>query len=228
MSKDLGTGMWRYKFKKAQHIVEFALIAPFIIFFFGVILEIALIVHTNYKFTASLYEAISFMALNNKINIEKEETVENIKEYAKILLKHRFAPYKDSLDIELVQAGDVDFLIGKYRYTSTFTIFNNMAGFEPDSYNFLSVIPVNSAILRKNSFDLSDETLEKMMQGYYNGSGGEPSSSDDFEKDTDSSNKNEDETADEGEMEILPDEEISGENKGGETFDIQVPEVSLQ
>ena len=165
------------KFKKAQHIVEFALIAPFIIFFFGVILEIALIVHTNYKFTASLYEAISFMALNNKINIEKEETVENIKEYAKILLKHRFAPYKDSLDIELVQAGDVDFLIGKYRYTSTFTIFNNMAGFEPDSYNFLSVIPVNSAILRKNSFDLSDETLEKMMQGYYNGSGGEPSSS---------------------------------------------------
>ena len=66
------------------------------------------------------------------------------------------------------------------------------------------------------------------MQGYYNGSGGEPSSSDDFEKDTDSSNKNEDETADEGEMEILPDEEISGENKGGETFDIQVPEVSLQ
>ena len=216
------------KFKKAQHIVEFALIAPFIIFFFGVILEIALIVHTNYKFTASLYEAISFMALNNKINIEKEETVENIKEYAKILLKHRFAPYKDSLDIELVQAGDVDFLIGKYRYTSTFTIFNNMAGFEPDSYNFLSVIPVNSAILRKNSFDLSDETLEKMMQGYYNGSGGEPSSSDDFEKDTDSSNKNEDETADEGEMEILPDEEISGENKGGETFDIQVPEVSLQ
>ena len=127
-----------------------------------------------------------------------------------------------------MQAGDVDFLIGKYRYTSTFTIFNNMAGFEPDSYNFLSVIPVNSAILRKNSFDLSDETLEKMMQGYYNGSGGEPSSSDDFEKDTDSSNKNEDETADEGEMEILPDEEISGENKGGETFDIQVPEVSLQ
>ena len=228
MSKDLGTGMCISKFKKAQHIVEFALIAPFIIFFFGAILEIALIVHTNYKFTASLYEAISFMALNNKINIEKEETVENIKEYAKILLKHRFAPYKDSLDIELVQAGDVDFLIGKYRYTSTFTIFNNMAGFEPDSYNFLSVIPVNSAILRKNSFDLSDETLEKMMQGYYNGSGGEPSSSDDFEKDTDSSNKNEDETADEGEMEILPDEEISGENKGGETFDIQVPEVSLQ
>ena len=228
MSKDLVTGMCISKFKKAQHIVEFALIAPFIIFFFGVILEIALIVHTNYKFTASLYEAISFMALNNKINIEKEETVENIKEYAKILLKHRFAPYKDSLDIELVQAGDVDFLIGKYRYTSTFTIFNNMAGFEPDSYNFLSVIPVNSAILRKNSFDLSDETLEKMMQGYYNGSGGEPSSSDDFEKDTDSSNKNEDETADEGEMEILPDEEISGENKGGETFDIQVPEVSLQ
>ena len=76
MSKDLGTGMCISKFKKAQHIVEFALIAPFIIFFFGVILEIALIVHTNYKFTASLYEAISFMALNNKINIEKEETVE--------------------------------------------------------------------------------------------------------------------------------------------------------
>lgn len=156
------------KFKKAQHIVEFALIAPFIIFFIGAAFEVALIVHTNYKFTASLHEAVSFMALNNKINVSKEDTVQNIKEYAKILLKHRFVPYKDTLDAELVQAGDLDFIIGKYRYTSTFTLFNHMTGYEPDAYNFLAIIPVNSAILRKNSFDLSSDAMENLMNIYYN------------------------------------------------------------
>lgn len=230
MSKDLGTRMCISKFKKAQHIVEFALIAPFIIFFFGVVLEIALIVHTNYKFNASLYEAASFMALNNKINVEKEETVENIKEYTKILLKHRFAPYKDSLDIELVQAEDVDFLIGKYKYTSTFTIFNNVTSFEPGSYNFLSIIPVNSSILRKNSFDLPDETLEKMMQSYYSSSSSEPSFPDGAQDDANSSDENRDDISskDAGEAEMLPDEVSSGENNGEEMFDVQMPEANIQ
>ncbi len=227
------------KFKKAQHIVEFALIAPFIIFFLGVVLEIALIVHTNYRFNASLYEAVSFMALNNKINVEKEETVKNIKEYAKILLKHRFAPYKNSLDTELVQAGDIDFIIGKYKYTSTFTIFNYMTGFEPDSYNFLTIIPVNSAVLRKNSFDLSDGNVEKLMDIYYNGyknnstediEGGEngdteDSSPDEVEEKPDIGNENDEAGAEiEANVPSLKEENAGGKN----TFDIQMPEVNLQ
>lgn len=220
------------KLKKAQHIVEFTLIAPFIIFFMGIVLEIALIVHTNYRFSASLYEAVSFMALNNKINVTKEETVENIGEYTKILLKHRFAPYKNSLDIELVQAGDIDFIIGKYRYTSTFTLFNYMTGFEPDSYNFLTIIPVNSAILRKNSFDLSGETLNKLTDIYYNGYKNIQDTSDDNE---------ETEGSDEGgeEIPVEPDEtedtEVDTDFVEGEAeaevknnFDIQMPEVTLQ
>ena len=212
--------------KKAQHIVEFTLIAPFIIFFMGIVLEIALIVHTNYRFNASLYEAVSFMALNNKIEVDKEETVRNIKEYAKILLKHRFAPYKDTLETELVQAGDLDFIIGKYRYTSTFTLFNYMRGYEPDAYNFLTIIPVNSAILRKNSFDLSNEAVENLMDIYYNG----PKQEDAIEAGK--------EEGGEGEVDGNPDvnEETpditTGEAAGGKeetetSADIQMPEVNL-
>ncbi len=220
------------EFKKAQHIVEFALIAPFIIFFIGIVLEIAMIVQTNYKFNASLYEAISFMALNNKIGVDKEDTVQNIKEYAKILLKHRFVPYKDSLDTELVQAGDLDFIIGKYRYTSTFTLFNYMTGYKPDSYNFLTIIPINSAILRKNSFDLSNETVENLMEAYYNtskenegaieGENGEESADSDTGKnpDKDIDNNVESEGGDESTQ------EPSEADK--EEFDVQIPEVSLQ
>jgi len=145
------------KFKKAQHIVELALLAPFIMFFIGIVYQIAITIHTNYKFNASLYEAVSFMALSNKIDSTKEETIDNIERYAKILLKERHAPYRDSLRVELTQVNDIDFITGLYRYTSTFTIFNNLPGFNSDDYNYITIIPVNSAILRQNSFEIQDD-----------------------------------------------------------------------
>lgn len=224
------------KLKKAQHIVEFTLIAPFIIFFIGVVFEIALIVHTNYRFNASLYEAVSLLALNNKINVEKEDTIENIKEYTRILLEHRFAPYRNSLNAELVQAGDVDFIIGEYRYTSTFTLFNYMTGYEPDSYNFLTIIPVNSAVLRKNSFDLSDETLEKLTDIYYNGYKNETSPEGEGTEEGTENGAEEnppepeiDTGVDETAADIdMPEADVQTEEAVKETFDIQMPEVSLQ
>jgi len=224
------------KLKKAQHIVEFTLIAPFIIFFIGVVFEIALIVHTNYRFNASLYEAVSLLALNNKINVEKEDTIENIKEYTRILLEHRFAPYRNSLNAELVQAGDVDFIIGEYRYTSTFTLFNYMTSYEPDSYNFLTIIPVNSAVLRKNSFDLSDEILEKLTDIYYNGYKNETSpEGEGTEEGTENGTEENppepeiDTGVGETEADInMPEADVQAEEAVKETFDIQMPEVSLQ
>lgn len=159
-----------FKLKKAQHIVELALLAPFIMFFIGIVYQIAITVHTNYKFNASLYEAISFMALKNKIVKEedlnltplelKEKTAEDIKQYAEILLGERYAPNRDSLEIKLINSGDIDLLIGLYRYTSTFKIFNGLNNFNPENYNYLTVIPVNSAILRQNSFEISDDFFE--------------------------------------------------------------------
>lgn len=148
------------KFKKAQHLVELALIAPFVIIFIGLISEIAVVVHTNYKFNASIYEAVSSTALINKINTEKSETIKTIEEITKILLKGRMAPYKDSVKIKLVESENIDFLIGEYTYTSTFTILNTFKDFTPSSYKFLTVIPVNNAILRNNSFDIKDEFFE--------------------------------------------------------------------
>lgn len=159
-----------FKFKKAQHIVELALLAPFVMFFVGIVYQIAITIHTNYKFNSSLYEAISFIALTNKITPEtdldkdpvelKNETVNDIKRYAIILLNERHAPARDSLELKLVSAGDIDFLIGMYRYTSTFKIFNGIDNFNPGSYNYLTIIPINSAILRKNSYDISNNFFE--------------------------------------------------------------------
>ena len=148
------------KLKKAQHIVELALLAPFIMFFIGIVYQIAITIHTNYKFNASLYEAVSFISFTNKINSTTEETVENIEKYAKILLKERHAPYENSLEVKLTNTGDIDFLIGFYRYTSTFTIFNGLDNFNPQNYNYLTIIPINSAILRKNSFEIPDAFFE--------------------------------------------------------------------
>ncbi len=155
---------YKCKHKKAQHIIELALLAPFIIFFIGIVAEIAIIINANYKFNSSLYEAINLMALTNKINIEKEETVKNIKEYAKILLKQRRVPYVNSLELKLTETDNIDFLIGTYQYRATFTPFNSKGEFTPDYYGFLTIIPVNSAILRKNSFNIPNTFFDTPLQ----------------------------------------------------------------
>lgn len=159
-----------FKLKKAQHIVELALLTPFIMFFVGIVYQIAITIHTNYKFNTSLYEAISFIALTNKITSEadldkdplelKNNTLDDIKRYSIILLNERHAPNKNSLELKLVNSGDIDFLIGMYRYTSTFKIFNGIDNFNPDSYNYMTIIPINSAILRKNSYNITNDFFE--------------------------------------------------------------------
>lgn len=215
-----------FKLKKAQHIVELALLAPFIMFFIGVVYQIAITVHTNYKFNASLHETISFMALKNKIAKEedltltplelKEKTAEDIKQYAEILLGERYAPNKDSLEIKLVNSGDIDLLIGLYRYTSTFKIFNGLENFNPVDYNYMTIIPVNSAILRQNSFEIPDEFFETnyIAKPYEN-------SSDDNKNTKDEENTSED-----------ADNEEASENKPEETEtsgtdNIEIPEVQF-
>ncbi len=158
-----------FKLKKAQHIVELALIAPFIMFFIGIAYQLTVIIQTHYKFNASLYEAVSFMASKNKIVKEtelglteeqlKQKTVNNIRQYAQILLNERRAG-GNSLNIKLLNTGDIDFLIGTYKFTSTFSLLQNMANPNPESFNYLSIIPVNSAVLKKNSFEIQNEFFD--------------------------------------------------------------------
>ncbi len=216
-----------FKLKKAQHIVELALLAPFIMFFVGIVYQIAITIHTNYIFNASLYEAINFMALTNKIIKDedsslnptalKEQTVNNIKLYAQILLTERHAPSNDSLDIKLVNAGDVDFLIGMYRYTSTFKIFNHIENFNPEDYNYLTVIPVNSAILRRNSFKIPNDFFDLDYEI-------KPFISEDSTEESDTppedSESSSDETTD------TPDTPAA-DDTSSDTHDIEIPEVSF-
>lgn len=143
-------------FKKAQHIVEIVLIAPFIILIIGIIAEFAIIINTNYKFNSAVYKAINFNALQDKIDIPKEQTLENIKETAKIFLGQSSAPYKNSIQIKIIETDDIDFLIAAYKYTSIFTILNPKGS----TYNFSTVIPLNSAILKKNSFNIENDFFE--------------------------------------------------------------------
>ena len=188
--------------KKAQHIMELSLLAPFVIILIGIIIEIAIVVHTNYKFNSALYEAISLTALTDKINTTKEESINDAKEYAKILLNQRLAPYSDTLDIKLVETGDLDFLIGTYKYTSTFTLLNIFKDFTLGAYNFSTIIPINSAVLRRNSFDIPDAFFtENIIE---------------IAKPKDSNDSTENNTD-----ESLP------EDKNSETFDIEIPEANI-
>ncbi len=189
--------------KKAQHTIELTLIIPFIILFIGIIFEIALVIHTNYKFNSALYEAISLMALTDKINTSKEESVNNTKEYAKILLNQRLAPYSNSLDVKLIETGDLDFLIGTYKYTSTFTILNTFREFTIGTYDFLTIIPINSAVFRKNSYNIEnsffeDGTIEIKKQ---------PQNPDESVEDSGT--------------------EDSATKKDSESFDVEIPEADI-
>lgn len=155
------------KQSKAQHIVELALFVPFVIIFIGAVTDIAFAINSNYKFNSSLYEAVNLMAVQNKHNVEEDETVNNIREYTQILMHERHTPYFNNVEVRLVQAGNLAFLVGEYTFTAGFTLLNTFYDFIPSGYNFTTVIPINSAVIKNNPYNIEDDELTQRMERYY-------------------------------------------------------------
>lgn len=153
--------------KKAQHIVEFALMMPFFIILFSWIFQMMAETYSKYKFSYVFSSAIT-----NAVNFQPVyEDMENSKNYSLAkstkniltqgLMRTNKSPYTD-IDISTIETKRVTFLLGVFNFVNTMIFIGNTG----NAY-FYYALPVGSAFIKPMVLNVSNENLENYFENYY-------------------------------------------------------------
>lgn len=158
--------MKRFKSKKAQQLVEFLLLAPFLVIILGVLTEYAYALNINMTLTeglktstAAIYAKISpGMSANDVKSLVKT----NLTDY----LNDNNAPTlaENNLNVSYFNVGQSVIFTAQYTYYPAFTLPNVFFHILPDKFNFFVTSAVPVAFLNPNNYDasLTSTNLDKI------------------------------------------------------------------
>ena len=158
--------MKKRSFKKAQQLVEFLLVAPFLVIILGIL--------TEYAYALNIYMTVNtdLKAVGSSIysQIKPGMTESNIK----TLLSDEFIEYlndnnipansENNINVSYVTEGETAILMARYTYIPAFSLPNVYFKFLPDKFNFLATYALPAAFLSANNYDenIDSITLDKI------------------------------------------------------------------
>lgn len=156
--------------KFAQQLVEFLLVAPFLVIILGILTEYAYALNCNTTLsdglkmvTGSIYSEISpamtDVALQGKV-------IADLRDY----LQANNVPTRqeNTLTVSRTMIGDNAVFVANYKYVSAFTLPNVFFHFLPDSFDFQAISIVPRSFMQGNtaySGGLSSTDLDKVWTG---------------------------------------------------------------
>jgi len=182
-----------FKNKRAQQLVEFLLVAPFLVIIFGILTEYAYALSINLTLnqglktvTSSIYSEIAPGITADQIN---SLVLSDLKNY---MLANRIpVGSENNLNVEYATVeeaatsdGDAVFL-ANYTYIPAFTLPIVYVHFLPDKFNFSTAVVVPAAFLKPNNYPKTDkfyanEITSDMLDNFW-GNVGDFSTLDSFE-----------------------------------------------
>lgn len=155
------------KKRKAQQIVEFILVAPFLIIFLGILTEYAYALSINMTLSSTLKDATTNIYREISPSLNEEKIVEIVKTKYIESLKNNNIPTKEENNITLscVTSGKTTVFMGTYTYYSAFTLPNVFFHFLPEKFNFFVTAAVPSAYLKSNVYAGTDTTSLNSIWG---------------------------------------------------------------
>lgn len=145
------------KKKKAQQLIEFLLVVPFMVIILGILTEYAYALNINMTLseglktvTASIYSEINPSMSTDDI---KTTVTQNLIKY----LSSNNAPTNSENNIQVgyTISGQTAVFMARYTYIPAFTLPNVYFKFMPDEFNFLATAAVPAAFLGANNYDAS-------------------------------------------------------------------------
>lgn len=153
--------------KKSQQLIEFLLIAPFLIIILGILTEFAYALNIQMtliqglkEVTSNIYSEISPGATTDSI---KTQALSDLKTY----LSNNNAPVESENNINLsyvtVSPQSAVFM-ARYTYYPGFTLPKMFFKIMPDQFEFLATVPVPTAFLGVNNYSsgVNSTTLDKV------------------------------------------------------------------
>lgn len=160
----------RSKKKFAQQLVEFLLVAPFLLIILGILTEYAYALNCNTTLsdglkmvTSSLYSQINPTMDNNAT---KNKILADLRSY----LQANNVPTRqeNTLTVSSTIIGQNAVFIANYKYVSAFTLPNVFFHFLPDSFNFQAISIIPKSFLKGNSAytgGINSTSLDKIWTG---------------------------------------------------------------
>lgn len=138
--------------KKAQQIIEFLLITPFIIAILGIMTELAYAFNINMTLQkATEYAAGEAYLYPGEFSLETKIKNSLIK-----YLDEHYVPYTDSINIQIVKTGQNAVVLSSYTYKSAFILPNMFVKIIPEEFNFSGIASLSNAYVKEGKFELDD------------------------------------------------------------------------
>lgn len=157
-----------FKNRKAQQLVEFLLVAPFIVIFLGILTEYAYALNCNLTLAQGLKEVTSTVYREIVPDISQSAVRDYVKSELTNYLKNNNVPIGGSyaLDVGYNIAGSNAVFVASYNYTPAFTLPNVFFHILPDKFTFMATSAVPAAFLSPNNYGTSISSTD--LDGIWN------------------------------------------------------------
>lgn len=154
------------KREKAQQLVEFLLVVPFMIIILGIMTEYAYALNVNMTLTGGLKAVASSVYSDIKPWMTKDDIRGTIKTNFIQYLKSNNVPANEENNIQVGYAviGQTAVFTASYDYIPAFTLPNVYFRFLPEKFNFFATAAVPSAFIGNNHYntDIDSEILDNI------------------------------------------------------------------
>lgn len=162
----------KLKPKKAQQLVEFLFVAPFLIIFLGILTEYAYALNINMTITQTLKNTVASVYKEIKPNSTPSDIRTAVLNNLKTALTNNNVPLntENNLKVAYAISGDTAVFTAEYTYIPAFTLPNTYFKFLPDSFDFFTSTAVPSAFLGTNQYDITinSDKLDKIWSSTAN------------------------------------------------------------
>lgn len=154
------------KKKKAQQLVEFLLVAPFMIIILGILTEYAYALNINMTLTQGLKTVTSSIYGDIKPETTTSEITTLVTTNLTDYLSTSNIPTntENNIKVNYFTIGENAVFIARYTYFPAFTLPNVYFKIMPDQFDFLATSSVPKAFLEENDYSMSvdSQTLDKV------------------------------------------------------------------
>lgn len=150
------------KRRHAQQLVEFLLVAPFVIIILGIVMEYAYSFNVNLTLANGLKTVTSEIYQSIKPNMSATDiqtlVLNNLTDYMSVQNNIGSGVAGDGLTVSTAEMGDNTVFIAEYIYSPAFTLPNVYFHFLPDKFDFIATSVVPTSFLRANNYGNSINT----------------------------------------------------------------------
>lgn len=152
--------------KKAQQLIEFLLVVPFMIIILGILTEYAYALNVNMTLSEGLKTATSSIYGDIKPGMPNTYLRNLVKNNLIFYLNKNNAPTnaENNIEVNYIIVGETAIFMAQYTYIPAFTLPNVYFNFLPEEFNFLATVAVPAAFLSENNYNsaISSTVLDKI------------------------------------------------------------------